>query len=135
MFLDAETDPSTSPHSPLQAPGDVKIIGWKWVFKKKINAPGDVKIIGWKWVFKKKINADGSTCYKVRLVIKGFEHVAGTDLGETYAPLSKLTTFQLLMSPAARHNWRVNYMDVVTAFLNPKIDCEVVYISLQPGIS
>ena len=116
MFQDTETDTSTSQHLPLRAPEDVKIIGSKWVYKKKINP-------------------DGSTRYKVRLVIRGFEQVAGTDFGETYAPVSKLTTFRLLMSLAARNNWRVDHMDVVTAFLNPKIDREAVYMSLPPGIS
>ena len=76
-------------------------------------------IIGPKWVYKKKINPDGSMRYKVCLVIRKFEQVAGMDFGETFAPVSKLTTFQLLMSLAARHKWRVNNVDVVTAFLNP----------------
>ena len=116
MFQHAETESSTSQHSPLQAPGDVKVIGSKWEYKKKINP-------------------DGSTLYKVRLVIRGFEQVAGMDFGETYAPVSKLTTFRPLICLAARHEWRVDHMDVVTAFLNPTIDREAVYMSLLPGNS
>ena len=48
------------------------------------------KPIGSKWVFKTKRNPDGSTRYKARLVIKGYEKM---DYGETYAPVGKLTTF------------------------------------------
>jgi hypothetical protein len=48
------------------------------------------KPIGSKWVFKTKRNPDGSTRYKARLVIKGYEQM---DYGETYAPVGKLTTF------------------------------------------
>ena len=80
--------------------------------KLPLEAPSGVEVIGSKWVYKKKINPDGSTRYKVRLVIKGFEQVAWTDFGDTYAPVSKLTTFRLLMSLAARHNCRVDHMDL-----------------------
>jgi hypothetical protein len=39
-----------------------------------------VKLIGSKWVYKTKHNPDGSTRYKARLVIQGYEQ---TDFGET----------------------------------------------------
>ena len=99
-----------------------------------IEAPAGTKVISSKWVYKKKINPDGTTRYKVRLVIRGFEQVEGTDFGETYAPVSKLTTFRMLMSLAACHGWAIDHMDVTTAFLNPKIDCEEVYMSLPLGM-
>jgi len=41
--------------------------------------------IGCKWIYKRKINPDGSTCYKARLVIKGYEQKEGIDYDETYA--------------------------------------------------
>jgi len=56
---------------------------------------------GSKWVFKTKRIPDGSTRYKARLVIKGYEQM---DYGETYAPIGKLTTFRFLISLAARNN-------------------------------
>ena len=56
------------------------------------------------------------------------------DFGDTYAPVSKMTILRLLMSLAARRNWRVDHMDVVTAFLNPKIDREAVFMSLPLGM-
>ena len=99
-----------------------------------LSAPADVKTIRSKWVYKKKINPDGSTRYKVRLVIRGFEQIAGTDFGETYAPVSKLSTFRLLLSIAAKFGWKVDHMDVATAFLNPKIDRETVFMSLPAGM-
>ena len=99
-----------------------------------LDTPAGMKVISSKWVYKKKINPDGTTRYKVRLVIRGFEQVEGTDYGETYAPFSKLTTFRMLMSSAARHGWTIDHMDVTTAFLDPKIDCDEVYMSLPPGM-
>ena len=103
--------------------------------KLPIEAPSNVKVIGSKWVYRKKINPDGSTRYKVQLAIRGCEQVAGMDFEDTFAPVSKLTNFRLLMSLAARNNWRVDHMDVVTSFHNPKIDREAVFMSLPLGMS
>ena len=102
--------------------------------QQPLDALAGMEVISSKWVYKKKINPDGTTRYKVCLVIRGFELVEGTDYGETYAPVSKLTTFRMLLSLAARHGWTIDYMDVTTAFLNPEIDWDEVYMSLPPGM-
>jgi hypothetical protein len=94
----------------------------------------DKKAIGSKWVFKTKRNPDGSTRFKARLVIKGFEQRRGQDFDETYAPVGKLTTLRYLLGLAAKQRWSIHHMDVVTAFLNPAIDRDDVYMALPPGI-
>jgi hypothetical protein len=78
-----------------------------------------VKLVGSRWVFKNKRNPNGSTRYKERLVINGFEQ---TDFGETYAPVGKLTTFRYLISLVGRCGCNIDHLDVVTAFLNPDVD-------------
>jgi len=88
------------------------------------------KPIGSKWVFKTKRKPDGSTRYKARLVIKGYEQM---DYGETYAPVGKLTTFQLLISLAARKKWKIDHLDVVMAFLNPDVDDDTLFMELPEG--
>ena len=113
-YLDQRSKLEGSHPTPLQAPVGVKTISSKWVYKK--------------------INPDGTIRYKVRLVIRGFEQTAGMHMGETYAPVSKLTTFRLLMSLAARHGWKVDHMGVATAFLNPKVDCDAIYMTLPLGM-
>jgi len=90
--------------------------------------------IGCKWVYKRKINPDRSTRYKARLVIKGYEQKEGIDYDETYAPLSKMATFRLILALAAQYGWDVDHMDVVTAFLNPKIDQDNIYMEMPLGI-
>jgi len=90
--------------------------------------------IGCKWIYQRKISPDETTRYKALLVIKGYEQKAGIDYDETYAPVSKLATFRLLLTLAAQHGWNVDHMDVVTAFLNPKIDRDKICRSLPPGI-
>jgi hypothetical protein len=83
------------------------------------------KPISSKWVFKTKRNPDSSIRYKARLVIRGFEQVEGLDFNETYAPVGKLTTLRYMLSRAALHGWRIDHLDVVTAFLNPALDSDV----------
>jgi len=90
--------------------------------------------ISCKWIYRRKMNPDGTTQYKARLVIKGYEQKAGIDYDETYAPVLKLATFRLLLALAAQHGWNVDHMDVVTAFLSPKIDRDNICMSLPPGI-
>jgi len=90
--------------------------------------------IGCKWVYKRKINPDGSTRYKAQLVIKGYEQKEGIDYDETYAPVSKMATFRLILAIAAQYGWDVDHIDVVTAFLNPKIDRDNIYMEMLLGI-
>jgi hypothetical protein len=79
------------------------------------------------------MNLDGSTRYKTRLVIKGYDQKEGIDYDETYALVSKMATFRLVLSLAAQYGWDVDHMDV-TAFLNPKIDCENICMAMPLGI-
>jgi len=90
--------------------------------------------IGCKWIYKRKINPDGSTQYKARLVIKGYEQKEGIDYDETYAPVSKMATFRLILALAAQYGWDVDHMDMVTAFLNPRIDGDNIYMEMPVGI-
>jgi len=89
-----------------------------------------VKPTGSKWVYKTKHNLDGSIPYKPRLVIKRYEQ---TDFGETYAPVGKLTTFRYLISLIGRYEWNLDHLDVVTAFLNPEIDDDDIYMTRPEG--
>ena len=79
-----------------------------------------------KWAFKTKRIPDGSTRFIARLVIKGYEQM---DYGETYAPIGKLTTIRLLISHAAQNNWKIDHLNVVTAFLNHDIDYEKHFLA------
>ena len=99
-----------------------------------IAGPVTAKPIGSKWVYKTKTNPDGTVRFKSRLVIRGFQQVEGIDYDETYAPVSKLTSFRMLISLAAHYGWVIDHLDVVTAFLNPKIDRDNVYMHLPPGM-
>jgi len=45
-----------------------------------------------------------------------------------------MATFRLLLALATQYGWDVDHMDVVTAFLNPKIDRDNIYMEMPLGI-
>jgi len=100
--------------------------------KRQTDASGQP--IGCKWVYQRKINPEGSTQYKARLVIKGYIQKEGIDYEEAYTPVSKLTTVRLLLALSVQHGWNVDHMDVVTTFLNPKIDRDNIHMATPIGI-
>lgn len=99
---------------------------------KRRKMPGS-KALTAKWVLKRKINADQSIRFKARLVIRGFLQRYGINFDETYAPVATHTTFRLLMALTAARGWPVHQMDVVTAFLNPVVDSENIWVELPEG--
>jgi hypothetical protein len=86
-----------------------------------------------KWVYKTKNNPNSTLRYKARLVIKGYKQVEGVNFDETYAPVGNMSTLRYLLSFMAHNEWKMDHLDVVTAFLNPEIDAEV-YIQQPDGI-
>lgn len=63
------------------------------------------------------------------LHIRGFEKVKGFDYNETFARATKFATFRMMLALAAIHDWGIDQIDVVTAFLNPRLN-EEVYMEL-----
>lgn len=77
------------------------------------------KIIGVKWVYRRKFNADGSVNkYKARLVVKGYSQVFGIDFSETFIKVARLDTNRMLLALAAQNDWKLYQLDVKSAFLN-----------------
>lgn len=97
------------------------------------SVPANRRLIGTKWVFAKKRDENGVVLrYKARLVAKGFTQVPGVDFGETFAPVARFSTYRSAIAIAAAKGWRIDHMDVDTAFLNAPMD-EEVYISTPLG--
>lgn len=87
------------------------------------------------WVLSVKYHADGMIKrYKARLVAKGHTHTYGVDYFETFSPVAKIDTIQVLFSIAANQDWPLYQLNVKNAFLHGKIE-EEVYMQALSGFS
>ena len=92
-----------------------------------VNVPHDTHTIKCKWVYKKKPDLQGNVArYKARLVAKGFTQIYGVDYKETYAPVGKIKSLLMLLSLANQLGYELNHLDVETAFLNAKVEEEIL---------
>ncbi|CAI7740223.1 unnamed protein product [Closterium sp. NIES-54] len=88
-------------------------------------APGR-KALDCTWVLRVKTDAEGRLeRRKTRLVIKGFQQTEGIDFQEVFAPVAKAPTLRLLLAAAALCGWKVEQMDVKTAFLYGVVEEEI----------
>ncbi|CAI7796062.1 unnamed protein product [Closterium sp. NIES-53] len=87
------------------------------------NLPPGRKALDCTWVLRVKTDAEGRLeRRKTRLVIKGFQQREGIDFQEVFAPVAKAPTLWLLLAAAAVCGWKVEQMDVKTAFLYGVVD-------------
>ena len=79
----------------------------------------------------KKLKTNGSLDrYKVRLVTKGYTQQPGLNFVNTYSPVEKFTSIQILMTIIARMDFELHQLDVKPTFLNGELK-EDIYTS-QP---
>ena len=85
-----------------------------------------------KWVFKKKLEAskpDGVR-FKVRLVARDFTQEHGVDFDEVFSPVVKHASIRVLLAIVDRKDWKLEQLDVKTAFLHGDLK-ETIYM-MQP---
>jgi hypothetical protein len=95
--------------------------------------PNGAKTVGYKWVYKTKLDSQGNIeRYKARLVAKGFTQREGIDYNETFSPVSCKDSFRIIMTLVAHYDLELHQMDVKIAFLNGDLK-ENVYMAQPKG--
>jgi hypothetical protein len=108
-----------------------------WIIrdKAKVKENGR-KLIGVKWVFKKKDEPDGSIRFKSRIVTKGYMQIPGVDYTESFSPVATSTSLRVGLALTLyyeKQNWTCELVDVEAAFLEGKLK-SAVYIDLPVGM-
>nr|GEU78164.1 ribonuclease H-like domain, reverse transcriptase, RNA-dependent DNA polymerase [Tanacetum cinerariifolium] len=106
--------PSAAAHRQMQSMKDNEV--WDLV-----DLPPKGKIIGSKWLFKKKTDMDGVVhIYKARLVAKGSTQTYWVDYQETFSSIADIRAIRILIAIAVFYDHEIWQMDVKTAFLSVK---------------
>lgn len=86
----------------------------------------NVNVLGCRWVYKNKLHADGTIeRRKATLIAKGYHHQHGLDFHETFSPLVKAPTIQLMLSIAITHKWPLRQLNIHNAFLHGTLTDQV----------
>ena len=96
------------------------------VFQPVALPPG-WKVIGQHWCFDYKHNPDGTIIRgkeKARLVAQGYSQHP-EDYGDTYSPVAKMMSIQIILAFAASHDYELLTFNVKTAFLNALLPDEI----------
>ncbi|WVZ75671.1 LOW QUALITY PROTEIN: hypothetical protein U9M48_023706 [Paspalum notatum var. saurae] len=98
-----------------------------------VESPPNCRPIGTKWVFNNKQGENGMVVRnKARLVAQGFCQKEGIDYEETFAPVARLEAIRILLALVASKGFKLQQIDVKSAFLNGFIG-EEVFVRQPPG--
>ena len=82
-----------------------------------VPTPAGVKPIKSRYLYKRKYNKDGSIKkYKARLAALGYGLAPGVDVFNTFVPVVKSITVQLLLALTFLFNMYIHQLDVSNAF-------------------
>ena len=74
----------------------------------EVDLPPNAKLVGSKWLYKKKTDMDGIVhTYKARLVSKGFTQTFGDDYGDTFSPVADIRAIRILIAIAAYYDYEI----------------------------
>src|SRR6266571_6537198 len=87
-----------------------------------------------KWVFIYKFNENNVLFrWKAWLILYSDKQYLRIDYGDTFTGIIQPSTFKLLMALVAVYNLECKHLDIITAFLNGKLNHKNIYIQLLKG--
>jgi len=92
------------------------------------DLPPGCKAIKNRWVF--DLKSDG--CKKACLVTKGFSQIEGLDFDEIFSPVVQFESVRTILVLAALEKWKIEGLDVKSAFLYGTLD-EELYMEQPQG--
>ncbi|GKV37057.1 hypothetical protein SLEP1_g45126 [Rubroshorea leprosula] len=101
---------------------------------KLVKPPKGQRIVGCKWVFRRKEGIPGveTPKFKARLVAKGFTQRKGIDFHEVFSPVVKHNSIRVLLAMVTLYDLELEQFDVKTAFLHGELE-EHIYMSQPEG--
>ena len=91
-----------------------------------VPRPKDTHVIGTRWIFKNKTDEnDEIVRNKSRLEAQRYTQVEGIDFDESFTPVARLESIQILLSIACIINFKLYQMGMKSAFLNGFLNEEV----------
>jgi hypothetical protein len=99
-----------------------------WQIINQTMIPKQRKVIGCKWVFKKKRDE----YHRARLVAQGFSQVSRVDFTENLAPVIDDTSFRIVPSLIQKWGCKAFALDIETNFLHGSLE-EEIYMRIPEG--
>lgn len=99
-----------------------------------VPKPAERKIVGCKWVYRKKegMHEKEPPKFKACLVAKGYSQKEGVDYYEIFSLVVKHTSIRVLLSLVAQQDMELEQLDVKTVFLHGDLE-EVIYMAQPQG--
>ena len=85
------------------------------------------KLVGCKWIFKKKGSSENVRLhFKARLVSKTFSQVEGVDFAKIFSPVVRHDSIRVLLSIVANYDLELEQLNVKTTFLHGDLEEEIL---------
>ncbi len=106
---------------------------WRKKLRSEVKDEGR-KIIGAKWVCKRKDEQDGSVRHKGRIVSLGYMQIPGVDYTESFSPVGNDTSVRIVIGLSLfNDDWVLEIIDVEAAFLEGDME-KTMYIEWPAGM-
>lgn len=111
----------------------IKRGSWRKKLRSEVQEEGR-KIIGTKWVYKKKDEQDGSVRYKGRIVSLGYMQIPGVDYTQSFSPVGNDSSVRIIIGLSLFYDeWTIEIIDIEAAFLEGEME-RTMYIEWPAGI-